>query len=1103
MKKKSDYGIMPYPYVKKLLMKLKIAVLIIFVTMTNIFASNSYSQVTKVTLDLENTTLEQVMDEIESQSEFYFILNQKQIDLDRVVNVQVKDKLIDEILAGLFEGTNVNYAVLDRKILLTTDVMDENARKILTDRVVQGRVVTGRIVDPAGQPMPGVNILEKGTVNGAMAGADGRYTITVAGPSSTLVYSFVGYSTQEVAVASQSSIDVTLVESALALQEIVVVGYGTQRREEITSSIASVSENDFNKGAVTQSPLQMVQGKVAGLAISRASGGDPTAGVQMQLRGVSTVRGDAEPLVIIDGVPGGNMNTLVPEDIESINILRDGSAAAIYGTRGNAGVIIITTKQGSTGKAEVNYSSYIYTESWLKKPELLDAAKWQQLKSDFENSESALLRSKAGSIIDFGSDTDWLDEITRNALSQVHNLSISGGNETTNYYGSVNFRDLNGFILESHNQVLNGRLSLTHTGLDKKLTVQMGLSNTFTTENPVNYQSYRQALQRNPTQPVYNEDGSFFEDAGYDSSNPLGLLLQYDRENKRSQVLANTQIAYRITNNLKASATAALQRSNTITGYFEHIDALASVNGGHSGTAQRTTNASLDRTFEANLNYTNQFAGLHTINALAGYSYQDFMYESFGARNRDFISNIFSFNNLGAGLQVPDGKYSSGDITSSKEDNTLIAFFGRINYNYASKYMLSASLRNEGSSRFGANNKWGLFPAVSVGWTISRESFMANVNFIDDLKLRLGWGVTGNQGIGNYISLQRLGTSGVMLYQGQWIPGYAPASNPNPDLRWEKKTETNLGVDATLFNNFLTVTLDIYQRTTRDLLYQYSVPVPPNLYNTTWLNVGEMSNKGIEFSAKVSPVKTQKFQWDVDFNISYNRNKLVSLSNDQYETKYVDLENIGAPGLNNTPAFRLQEGEPIGNFYGYQFAEIADDGSWRFWNAAHDAKLTAAQVKMEDKAILGNGLPKSYMGFTNSLRYGNFDMTVFFRGAFGFQLLNTQRLFFENPVMVPLNLLATTLDADIIADPQYSDYYIENGDYVKLDNLTIGYNLPFKNKKVLQSFRVYASGQNLFCITGYKGMDPEITISGLAPGIDYRWVYPSVRTFTLGLNVKF
>ncbi len=1084
-------------------MKLKIGMLIIFVTITNIFASSSYSQVTKVTLDLENTSLEQVMDEIESKSEYYFILNQKQIDLERVVNVQVKDKLIDEILEELFAGTNVHYIVLDRKILLTTDVLDENARKVLTDKVLHGKVVTGRILDPSGQLMPGVNILEKGTVNGVMSTADGRYSITVAGPSSVLIFSFVGYSTQEVVVGTQSLVNVMLAETAIGLQEIVVVGYGTQRREEITSSIASVAEDDFNKGAVTQSPLQMVQGKVAGLAISRASGGDPTAGVQMQLRGVSTVRGDAEPLVIIDGVPGGNMNTLVPEDIESINILRDGSAAAIYGTRGNAGVIIITTKQGETGKAEVNYSSYIYTESWLKKPVLLDAAQWKQLKSDFQNSESLLLRSKAGSIIDFGSDTDWLNEITRNVLSQVHNLSISGGNENTNYYGSVNFRNLNGFIRESNNQILNGRLSLTHTSLNKKLVVLMGLSNTFTTENPVNYQSYRQALQRNPTLPVYREDGTFYEDAGFESSNPLGLLLQYDRENKRSQVLANTQVSYRITNNLKASATTALQRSNTITGYFEHIDALSSVNGGYGGTAQRTTTATLDRTFESNLNYTNQFAGLHTVNALVGYSYQDFMTETFGARNRDFISNVFSFNNLGAGLQVPDGKYSTGDITSSKESNTLIAFFGRLNYNYGNKYMLSASLRNEGSSRFGANNKWGLFPALSVGWTISRESFMANVNFINDLKLRLGWGVTGNQGIGNYISLERLGTFGVMLYQGQWIPGYAPASNPNPDLRWEKKTETDLGIDATLFNNLLTVTLDLYQRTTRDLLYQYTVPVPPNLYNTTWLNVGEMSNKGIEFSAKISPVKTRKFQWNVDFNISYNRNKLVSLSNDQYETKHVDLENIGAPGLNNTPAFRLQEGEPIGNFYGYQFAGIAEDGSWRFWNAAHDAKLTAAQVKMEDKAILGNGLPNSFMGFTNTLRYGNFDMTIFFRGAFGFQLLNTQRLFFENPVMVPLNLLSSTLDAKIIADPQYSDYYIEKGDYVKLDNLTIGYNLPLKNRKIVQSFRIYASGQNLFCITGYKGMDPEITISGLAPGIDNRWVYPSVRTFTLGLNVKF
>lgn len=1101
MKKKCNFSVYLHSNFKKMIMELKIIILIVLINVVNLYGRNSYSQVVKVTLDMKGTTLEQVMDEIERQTDFYFIFNQKQIDVNKVVNIYSENNLISEILPAMFSGTDVKYPIMDKKILLTTDNIKAKSTISFTKPESEQINISGRVTDAStGSPMAGVNVVVKSLTIGAITDSDGKYTISAPSRESILVFSFIGYTPREEAIAGRSTIDISLETEVLGLKEVVVVGYGTQRREEITSSIASVGKDDFVKGAITSSPLQMVQGKVAGLAISRSSGGDPTEGVQMQLRGVSTVRGDAEPLVIIDGVPGGSLNTLSPEDIESINILRDGSAAAIYGTRGNAGVLIITTKQGSAGQPEVNYSNYFYTETWLHKPDLLDAQGWRDLRTMFDNSSSALLRSKAGSIVDFGNETDWLDEITRNVISQVHNLSISGGSQNTTYYGSVNFRDLNGFIKNSKKQILNGRLTVTHTGLKDRLNIQMNLSNTISTEKPVDYQSYRQAMQWNPTMPVYNEDGSFYEIIAYDTSNPVGLLLQYDRQNKITQLLGSVQASIKITKLLKLSVTGALQKSGNLYGYYQHNDSWGAITGGTNGTAQRTVNESFDRTFESNLNYTNQFMGVHTINAMIGYSYQDFMNEGFGARNRDFLTNVFSFDNLGAGLQVPDGKYTSGDIYSDKSSSKLIAFFARVNYNYEQKYMLSASVRREGSSRFGMNNKWGLFPAISGGWTISRESFMQDINFIDELKFRAGWGVTGNQGIGSYYSLERLGTSGVMLYQGKWIPGYAPASNPNPDLRWEKKSETNIGIDASFLNHSLNVTIDLYQRNTKDLLYEYSVPVPPNLYGTTWLNVGELSNKGIELSINADAIKKSNFSWNVDFNISYNANKLISLSNDQYQTTYADLTNIGAPGLNDTPAFRLQEGQPIGNFFGYQFAEIADDGSWRFWNAAHDALLTQAQVKMEDKAILGNGLPKSYFGFTNTFRLKNFDMSVFFRGALGFEILNTQRLFYENPVMIPLNVLKSTIKTPVIADPKYSDYYIEKGDYLKLDNLTLGYTIPLK---AVQNMRIYVTGQNLICFTAYKGQDPEIGISGLSPGIDYRWQYPAVRTFTMGLNVKF
>jgi TonB-dependent starch-binding outer membrane protein SusC len=1087
---------------KKTLRTMKLLVICLIFSVLNA-AGSVYSQKT-FNLSYENITVGEVLREIENNSDYKFLYRNDFIDLDRKINLKVTDTQVEDLLARIFPSDDASFRFFEDNLIAITNT-----------RLSQQSVVTGTVTDArTGEYLPGVNIMIEGTMIGTITNMDGKYSITVDVPNPVLVFSFIGYMNQRVPVEGRQVIDVAMTVDLAELDEVVVVGYGTQRRREVTSSIATVREEDFNRGAVTQSPLQLVQGKIAGLAISRSSGGDPNASVQMQLRGVSTVRGDASPLIIIDGIPGGNINTLAPEDITSIDVLRDGSAAAIYGTRGNAGVIIITTKKGTPGRPVVTYSAYGYTENWLNKPNVLNATEWRQMRTDFENSGNEALQSKASSIVDYGADTDWFNEITRRTpISHVHNLSISGGSESTSYYGSINYRDLQGFILQSGNNILNGRLAVTHSGLNDKLIVQMNLSNTNRMANPIDYGVYRQAMQRNPTLPVYNSDGSFREESGWELYNPVAQLYQRQEDIQRDELLASTQASYALTPNLRVTATGALQRSNTLMGEFLQRDAFASVQGGYNGQARRASALGIDRTFESTLNYNNVFDGIHNVTLMGGYSYQDFSWEGFGARNRFFITNAFGYNNLGAGLHLRDGKYNTadfhfdghnrgGDIWSQKNSSRLIAFFGRANYSYDDIYMLSASLRREGSSRFGADNKWGLFPAVSAGWTISRESFMENVGFISDLKLRAGYGITGNQGIPNYISLERLGNQNMMLYDGNWISGFGPVSNPNPDLRWERKAETNIGIDAAFFNNSVSINLDVYNRSTTDLLFEYAVPVPPNLHNTMWTNIGEMNNRGIEFAIQASPVQTSSFSWRTNFNISYNQNELVSLSNDLYQTTYQDLENIGAPGLNATPAFRMEEGQPIGNLFGWRHAGFTDDGKWLFWNADNTERLLASEITYEDKTIIGNGLPKSWMGFTNTFAYGNLDLTVFLRGAFGFHLLNTRRIFFENRVMVPTNIFKEGLDSPVIDDPQYSDYYVERGDYVKLDNLTLGYNIPVTGQ-TFQSLRVYASGQNLLTLTGYKGQDPEIGITGLTPGMDYRWIYPSVRTFTFGVNVQF
>lgn len=962
--------------------------------------------------------------------------------------------------------------------------------------------VTGSVKDANGQSLPGVNIVEKGTANGTTTDADGRFSLNVTGENSVLVFTFIGYLSQSVTVGTRTSFDIVLEADTKVLEEVVVVGYGTQKVSELTSAVTGVKEEDFNKGPIPNSPLQLIQGKVPGLAISRAGQGNPNGEVQMQLRGISTVRGNASPLIVIDGIPGGSLNTIAPEDIESIDVLRDGSASAIYGTRGSNGVVIITTKKGKLGSPSIQYSAYTYYEQYAKKPEALTAGEYRQLKNDFANSDNITLKNKAGSIIDYGGDSNWLDEITQNKLSQIHNLSISGANQRTNYYAAVNFRDIQGLVKRSFNQVMNYRLALTHAVFDDRLVFNFNISNSFAKARP-NSGSYLGAMLRNPTLPVYNPDGTYHEEYVFGvGGNPVAALYDYENDMATSNNLIISKVTLNLTDALKASVQGAFQRNGNLRGSYSKREAYASIMAGSHGGASRSTEQSTDRTLEATLSYDKLIGNAHKLNVVGGYSYQDFTNEAFGASNREFITDDNTYNNLNAGQDLKDGIYKDNDVWSSKRSSKLIAFFGRAIYSYNDKYMFTAGVRREGSSKFGKDNKWGFFPAVTAGWRISEENFLKDNSIIDDLKLRIGYGVTGNQGIQEYVSLERLSPGGTMLYNGDWIVGYVPSSNPNPNLRWEKKAETNLGIDMGMYNNRLMLNLDFYDRTTTDLLFEYTVPVPPNLYNTLWTNVGGITNKGIELALNVVPITKSKFEWNSNFNISYNWNKLVSLSNDFYQTKFQDQEDLGAPGLSNVPGFRLEEGQPIGNMFGYGFAGFTEDGKWLFWDADNETKVTASEAQYEDKRIVGNGLPKYWLGFTNTFTMGSFDATVMLRGAFGFDILNMERLFYENRKMIPSNILKSGLTSPVVDDPQFSDYYVEKGDYLKLDNITVGYTLPIK-ASFISNARVYVSTRNLLTFTGYKGQDPELGINGLSPGMDRTGSYPSTRTFALGCNLKF
>lgn len=1007
---------------------------------------------------------------------------------------------LDAALERLLNGKGLTFKNLNPKTYGIYEKGGDTA-DISESAYALQHTVSGTIVDAQNrEALPGVNIVVDGTTTGTTTNLDGEFQLTVSGPEVTLVISYIGYQSQTINLDGRTELNIELSMDVFTADELVVVGYGTQRSGEVTSSIATVRSGDFNQGASSSSPMQLVQGKVAGLAIHRAAGGDPTQDVHILLRGVSSVRGDNSPLVVIDGVPGGQLNTVSPQDIESIDVLRDGSAAAIYGTRGNAGVIIITTKKGQADNHSISYSGRSYTENWHNKPRVLNANEYRNLRTEFQNSGNPLLESRASSIVDFGHETDWFDAITEDfPISHEHFLSISGGSANTTYYGSINYRDLQGFIRESSNNILNGRLNITHSGLDDRMSVDVNISNTLRRGNPVNYQAYRQALGRNPTMPIYNEDGSFHEVDGWQMYNPVALLKQFQHDDENRELLANTGIRFSFTDGLDFSVRGAIQTRNQIEGEYESRNSWDSIQGGYSGQATRSAAQWTDRTFESYLNYTETFGTGHNFRGMAGYSFQDFEHESFRARNRNFLTDDLGYNNLGAGLHLSEGIYQN-DVGSYKRSNKLVAFFGRVNYNFNNTYMVSASLRHEGSSRFGDGNKWGNFPAVSFGWAVSNESFMQDFTAIDELRLRVGYGVTGNQGFDDYISLERLQRAGVMFYEGNWIPGYAPGSNPNPNLRWERKAEINFGIDLAMLNNRLKFNVDVYDRSTQDLIYEYPVPVPPNLYPTLWTNVGDLKNRGIEFTVSSSPIVTPRFFWRTDFNISYNTNELVSLSDDVFSHSPLDHTALGAPGMSGHTVYRLEEGEPIGNIVGWRHAGFTDDGRWLFYTKDRSDIVTADQITFDDRVIIGNGLPKSIMGFTNSFNYRNLDLSLGLRGSFGFHLVNTRRNYYENVIMMPTNILKSSLDVPMVDDPQFSDFYVERGDYLKIDNLTIGYTIPVTGIRYL---RVYASGQNLYTFTGYSGQDPEIGIEGLSPGFDVRWIYPSVRTFSVGIDIQF
>ncbi|MFA6875128.1 MAG: TonB-dependent receptor [Parabacteroides sp.] len=956
--------------------------------------------------------------------------------------------------------------------------------------MAQDILIKGRVEDATtGEEIIGANVVVKGTTNGAATNLEGNFELNTA-VNSTLVISYIGYIEQEIVVRNSSPLTIRMEDDAFQLGEIIAVGYGSQKKKELTGSVAGLKEGDLNKGVQTN-PMGMMQGKVAGLNVSKPNSGDPNGDYVFQLRGTSSLQGNTTPLIIIDGIPQGDLSAIPQDDIESIDILKDGSAAAIYGTRGTNGVILVTTKRGNVGKTVTSYSGYASISTIARKLNMMSR---EQFLANGGN--------------DRGSDTDWLGEITRTPFIHSHNLSLTGGSSQFNYRASLSFKENPGLALKSGYDELIGRFVANQTLLNGKVQIAYDATyRRYNRESSNNDNSaFKHATHFNPTAPVYDPEnhlsGGYYVLDIQNYSNPVASLKQSDNHTKGGTFQGSTRITWNILEGLRAQAFGSVKYTDQVQGRYSSREIY---NTSNYGQATRRYDNWLNETIETTVDYIKSFDKHHLV-ALAGYSYEHNFQEWYQVQNSNFDSDVFSYYNLGAGADLLNNPTQSMMESFMTQDD-LVSFFGRVNYNYDERYLLSASIRHEASTRLGANHKWGTFPAVSAGWRISNEEFMEGIDFIDELKLRVGYGVTGNMPSDSYKSLSLMGVVGRFYDHttGKWVSAYGPTQNLNENIKWEKKGEWNVGIDWSGYNNRVSVTIDAYSRKVSDLLYTYKVPTPPYQYSEMLANVGDASSKGLELSLSVVPVKNKTFSWNSSINFSFNNNKIDKFSNDHFQTDWIEkgyLNSGDLGGLENTPLLRLIPGGKVGDFYLPVFEGFTEEGKWIFKDINGDGKFTFD----DDRVIVGNAQPDFISGWTNEFTYKDFDLAFTLRAIVGNEVFNVGRMALENPNVAgqEKNMLASVIGLTLMDAGLPSDYYLEDGSFLKMDNITLGYNVPLKRNDYISNLRAYFTAQNVFTITGYKGVDPEVDMVGIDNmGIERTRFYPTVRSFVLGINVSF
>lgn len=954
--------------------------------------------------------------------------------------------------------------------------------------------VSGTVSDPLGEVLIGVSVSVKGDQkHGTVTDFDGHYSISDIESNATLIFSYVGFQAVEVAVNGRDKIDVTMHEDSELLDEVVVVGYGSLSRKEVSSSIVQVNRDDFQKGAMN-SPMEMLTGKVAGLNVSSTAAANPNAGADLQVRGATSLSAGNGPLIVIDGVAGGDIRTLAPQDIESMSVLKDAASAAIYGTRGANGVILITTKKGSgeAGAPVITYDSYGALAFAKDKPEVLSPYEWRL--------------ARRGN--DYGASTDWYDLITRKTSYDTNQyISIDGSITNGGYYtASLNWKKANGLDIVSGRQEFGGRTAIAANALDNHLRITASINARKVQEKWGDDGMFDTALGMNPTIPVFNEDGSYYQPTSpTDIKNPVQQLKVNTSEGNRTYLLGSADVRYNIWSNEMHNVSTTLSYSYNYndlkSDYYTPTTSGESYWGGYAGRASQHYQKWWTNRVEWIANYGFQNDD-HDVKIVAGYSFERSNWEQMFMQNNNFTFDKPLWNGIGSGTWLADGK---AQMYGGKSQSTLIGFFGRVNYAWRGMLIASASIRHEGSTKFGDDRKWGSFPAVSFAWEMAKAPFLRDyVQTVQSLKPRFSYGMTGRSDFDAYKSLATYSPNGTYLIDGEWVTGYRPSNNANPNLGWEKLSSTNYGIDFMFFNRIYG-SIEYFDRRSQDLLYNYTAPQPPYVYPEILVNVGTTKNTGVELAITADAVVDKPVTWTTGINYSYGTTKLTKLSNSIYQASYLDL--YQKPGVGTSEYFfRVEEGGRIGQFWGYEYAGVDDNHNMLVYTADGE-KIPAAAADPKDKRYIGDGAPKHFLTWNNTVKWKNFDLNVMFNGAFGFQIFNMRKYGMGLKGSGSDNVLRSTYlkDRDVWSGGGViSSYFLERGDYFKLENVTIGYTVPLKNRRLVETLRFYIAAKNLFTLTSYTGTDPSaVTSTGITPGIDVTSAYPAATQLTLGVNIRF